>query len=117
MMTTSKPPKSKTTNQVKKTLVYEYEIMGSTNSWGVEVFLSRAKNSSEWDVDFNYTDPEALDSGMNFAESAEDFLDIAEERYFDLGSFCDALKNTKKKELITLADEIQVAVQKNSRTG
>ena len=100
--------------QMKKILVYEYEIMGSAHSWGVEVFLSRAKNSSEWTVDFNYTDPEAHDSEINFAESAEDFLYIAEERYFDLGSFCEALKETKKKELITLASEIQIAVLKNS---
>ena len=43
---------------MKKTLVFEYEIMGSVQSWGVEVFLSRTKNSGEWTVDFNYTDPE-----------------------------------------------------------
>ena len=100
--------------QMKKTLVYEFEIMGSAHSWGVEVFLSRAKKSGEWTVDFNYADPEALDSAMNFAESAEDFLYIAEERYFDLGSFCDSLKETKKKELITLAGEIQIAIQRKS---
>ena len=99
---------------MKKTLVYEYEIMGSAHSWPVEVFLSRTENSSEWTVDFNYTDPEALDSAMNFAESAEDFLYISEERYFDLGSFCDSLKETKKKELITLAGEIQIAIQRKS---
>ena len=95
---------------MKKTLVFEYEIMGSVQSWGVEVFLSRTKNSGEWTVDFNYTDPEALDSETHTAESAEDFLNIAEERYLDLDSFCDALKETKKKELITLASEIQNAV-------
>lgn len=100
--------------QMKKTLVYEFEIMGSAHSWGVEVFLSRAKKSGEWTVDFNYADPEALDSAMNFAESAEDFLYISEERYFDLGSFCDSLKETKKKELITLAGEIQIAIQRKS---
>jgi hypothetical protein len=50
---------------------------------------------------------------VNTAESAEDFLYIAEERYLDLDLFCDALKETKKKELITLAGEIQIAVLKN----
>ena len=99
---------------MKKTLVFEYEIMGSVHSWGVEVFLSRTKNSGVWTVDFNYTDPEALDSETHTAESAEDFLNIAEKRYLDLDSFCDALKETKKKELITLASEIQNAVLKNS---
>jgi hypothetical protein len=99
---------------MKKTLVFEYEIMGSAHSWGVEVFLSRAKNSGEWTIDFNYADPEALDSEMHTAESAEDFLYIAEERYLDLHSFCDALKATKKKELISLASEIQTVVLKNS---
>jgi hypothetical protein len=97
---------------MKSTLVYQYAIIGSAHSWPVEVFLSRTKNSGEWTVDFKYTDPEAVGSAMNFAESAEDFLYIAEERYFDLYSFCDALKETKKKELITLADEIQIAIQK-----
>jgi hypothetical protein len=98
---------------MKKTLVFEYEIMGSAHSWGVEVHLSRTKSSGEWTVDFNYTDPEARDSEMHTAESAEDFLYIAEERYLDLDLFCDALKETKKKELITLAGEIQIAVLKN----
>ena len=98
---------------MKKTLVFEYEIMGSVHSWGVEVFLSRTKNSGEWTIDFNYTDPEARDSEMHTAESAEDFLYIAEERYLDLDLFCDALKETKKKEFITLAGEIQIAVLKN----
>ena len=100
--------------QMKKTLVFEYEIMGSAHSWSVEVFLSRTKSSGKWNVDFNYKDPDALDSEMHTAESAEDFLNIAEERYLDLDSFCDALKETKKKELITLASEIQNAVLKNS---
>ena len=99
---------------MKSTLVYQYEIMASAHSWPVEVFLSRTKISGEWTVDFKYTDPEAIDSAVNFAESAEDFLYIAEERYFDLDLFCDALKETKKKEFITLAGEIQIAVQKNS---
>jgi len=99
---------------MKSTLVYQYEISGSAHSWPVEVFLSRTENSSEWTVDFKYTDPEAVDSAVNFAESAEDFLYISEERYFDLGSFCDALKETKNKDLITLASEIQNAVLKNS---
>ena len=98
---------------MKKTLVFEYEIMGSAHSWGVEVHLSRTKSSGEWTVDFKYTDPEARDSEMHTAESAEDFLYIAEERYLDLDLFCDALKETKKKELITLAGEIQIAVLKN----
>ena len=98
---------------MKKTLVFEYEIMGSAHSWGVEVHLSRTKSSGEWTVDFNYTDPEARDSEMHTAESAEDFLYIAEEKYLDLDLFCDALKETKKKELITLAGEIQIAVLKN----
>ncbi len=98
---------------MKKTLVFEFEIMGSAHSWGVEVHLSRTKSSGEWTVDFNYTDPEARDSEMHTAESAEDFLYIAEERYLDLDLFCDALKETKKKELITLAGEIQIAVLKN----
>ncbi len=98
---------------MKKTLVFEYEIMGSAHSWGVEVHLSRTKSSGEWTVDFNYTDPDARDSEMHTAESAEDFLYIAEERYLDLDLFCDALKETKKKELITLAGEIQIAVLKN----
>jgi hypothetical protein len=99
---------------MKKTLVFEYEIMGSAHSWGVEVHLSRTKSSGEWTVDFNYTDPEALESEMHTAESAEDFLYIAQERYLDLDLFCDALKETKKKELITLASEIQNVVLKNS---
>jgi hypothetical protein len=99
---------------MKKTLVFEYEIMGSSHSWGVEVFLSRTKNSGGWTIDFNYTDPEALDSEMHTAESAEDFLYIAEEKYLDLDLFCDALRETKKKELITLASEIQNVVLKNS---
>jgi hypothetical protein len=98
---------------MKKTLVFEYEIMGSAHSWDVEVHLSRTKSSGEWTVDFNYIDPEARDSEMHTAESAEDFLYIAEERYLDLDLFCDALKETKKKELITLAGEIQIAVLKN----
>jgi len=99
---------------MKKTLVFEYEIMGSAHSWGVEVFLSRTKNSGKWTIDFNYTDPDALDSEMHTAESAEDFLYIAEEKYLDLDLFCDALRETKKKELITLASEIQNVVLKNS---
>ena len=88
--------------------------MGSAHTWPVEVFLSRNKILGVWTVDFKYTDPEAIDSAVNFAESAEDFLYIAEERYFDLDLFCDALKETKKKEFITLAGEIQIAVLKNS---
>ena len=98
---------------MKKTLVFEYEIIGSAHSWGVEVSLSRAKNLGEWTIDFNYTDPEALDSEIHTAESAEDFLYIAGERYLDLHSFCDALKATEKKELITLANEIQIAILRN----
>jgi hypothetical protein len=97
---------------MKSTLVYQYDIIGSAHSRPVEVFLYRTKNSSEWTLDFKYTDPEAVDSAVNFAESAEDFLYISEERYFDLDSFCDALKETNKKDLITLAGAIQIAVQK-----
>ena len=99
---------------MKRTLVFEYEIMGSAHSWAVEVFLSRTKKSGEWTVEFNYTDPEALDSKMDTAEFAEDFLYIAEERYFDPDLFCDALIESKKKELISLASEIQIAFLKNS---
>ena len=99
---------------MKKTLVFEYEIMGSAHSWSVEVFLSRTKISGEWNVDFKYKDPDARDSEMHTAESAEDFLYIAEERYLDLDLFCEALIQTKKKELITLAGEIQFAALKNS---
>lgn len=90
--------------------------MGSVSSWPVEVSISCEQQSREWTVHFKYVDPEARDSGENYAASVEDFLWIADERHINIDAFCEALKKSKNLELVALADEIQIAVKKQSHS-
>ena len=63
----------------------------------------------DWEIDFDFVDPEAKDSILHGADSAGDFIDIADERHMDLTEFVNALKATRLPELQKLAEDIEKA--------
>jgi hypothetical protein len=71
------------------------------------VYLSGEED--DWEIDFDFVDPEAQDSISHCADSAGDFIDIAEERHMDLSEFVNALKATQLPELQKLAEDIEKA--------
>jgi|AntAceMinimDraft_1070359.scaffolds.fasta_scaffold81617_2 hypothetical protein len=91
---------------MKKTPVFDYEIMGSVSSWPVDVSMSRNKKSGLWTLYFNYVDPDARAFEKNSAETPYDFRLVAEERYMDIDSFCQALIDSNNIELIELGMRI-----------
>ena len=96
---------------MKRTHVYNYEIWGSVTQWPVKVYLRRVAKA-HWRVDFEYVDPEAKASVSHVAEEAGDFVQIAEERHMDLGSFIKALHAATQVELRELGEDIESAQRK-----
>jgi hypothetical protein len=87
--------------------ILDYEIWGSVVTWPVKVYLSGEED--DWEIDFDFVDPEAQDSISHCADSAGDFIDIADERHMDLTEFVNALKATRLPELQKLAEDIEKA--------
>ena len=92
---------------MKRTLVFDFEIMGSVSSWPVNVALSRNRQSGLWTIYFNYVDPEARAFEKQCAESPAEFRSIAEERYMNIDAFCQALIDSKDTELVELGTHIR----------
>ena len=84
--------------------ILDYDIWGSVVTWPVKVYLSGEED--DWEIDFDFVDPEAQDSISHCADSAGDFIDIADERHMDLTEFVNALKATRLPELQKLAEDI-----------
>jgi len=84
--------------------ILDYDIWGSVVTWPVKVYLSGEED--DWEIDFDFVDPEAQDSISHCADSAGDFIDIADERHMDLTEFVNALKGTRLPELQKLAEDI-----------
>jgi hypothetical protein len=92
--------------------VMNYDILGSVVAWPVEVYLSGSVG--QWGIDFEFVDPEARDSISYAADSADDFIWIAEERSLDLTEFIKALRLKPLKELQVLANDIEQATLNKS---
>ena len=84
--------------------ILDYEIWGSVVIWPVKVYLNGEED--DWEIDFDFVDPEAQDSISHVADCAGDFIDIADERHMDLTEFVNALKATQLPELQKLAEDI-----------
>jgi hypothetical protein len=94
---------------MKRTPVFDFEIMGSVSSWPVNVALSRNRQSGLWTVYFNYLDPEARAFEKHCAATPNEFRSIAEERYMNIDAFCQALIDSKNAELVELGMQIRNA--------
>ena len=94
---------------MKRTLVFDFEIMGPVSVWPVNVALSRNRQSGLWTIYFNYVDPEARAFEKQCAESPAEFRSIAEERYMNIDAFCQALIYSKNTELVELGTHIRNA--------
>ena len=94
---------------MKRTPVFDFEIMGSVSSWPVNVALSRSRKSGLWTIYFNYVDPEARAFEKHCAETPSEFRSIAEERYMNIDTFCQALIDSKNAELVELGMKIRNA--------
>jgi hypothetical protein len=94
---------------MKRTPVFDFEIMGSVSSWPVNVALSRSRKSGLWTIYFNYVDPEARAFEKHCAETPSEFRSIAEERYMNIDAFCQALVDSKNAELVELGMQIRNA--------
>jgi hypothetical protein len=92
---------------MKRTSVFDFEIMGSVSSWPVKVALSRSRKSCVWTIYFNYVDPDACAFEKHFAETPSEFQSIAEERYMNIDAFCQALIDSKNTELVELGTYIR----------
>lgn len=94
---------------MKRTPVFDFEIMGSVSSWPVNVALSRSRKSGLWTIYFNYVDPEARAFEKHCAETPSEFRSIAEERYMNIDAFCQSLIDSKNAELVELGLQIRNA--------
>lgn len=94
---------------MKRTPVFDFEIMGSVSSWPVNVALSRSRKSGLWTIYFNYVDPEARAFEKHCAETPSEFRSIAEERYMNIDAFCQALIDSQNAELVELGMQIRNA--------
>jgi hypothetical protein len=94
---------------MKKTLVFKYDIMSSVCEWPVEVSISQSKKSRLWTIYFDYVDPEAKAHEKHLVQTPEEFELVAEVRNMDLDSFCQALIDSGKTELLELGTHIRNA--------
>lgn len=93
---------------MKRTTVFEYEIMGSVSSWPIDLSMSRTRKCGLWTLYFNFVEPDAHASEKHCAETPNDFRSVALEQNMNIDSFCRALTASQNAELVDLAKQISL---------
>ena len=93
---------------MKRTRVFEYEVLGSTVAWPCVMDLSQNERSGTWTLYFRCVDPDASPiTEIEKAKNVEQFLSILEEQSVDPTEFWTGLANSEHTKLVELASQIQ----------
>lgn len=100
---------------MKRTRVYDYEILGSVCAWPVEVDLSRDERRGNWTIYFRYVDPEARHAETATATEASEIYYVLVEHHASVLDFAASIERvasdlrvqSHRENLVALAAELR----------